>query len=103
MFVARVMGCRMNMPEHAASTARNARQDSRYGRMPSQNASLPALVKEIIDSARGREVHAGCGGEIVERGAGDGLGRAEMQEKRTLAGRSDARDLIERAFRELAL
>ena len=91
------------MPEHAASTARNARQDGRNGRMPQLNASLSPLVKEIVYGPRGRGVHAGRLGEIVERGAGDGLGRAEMQEQRALARRADAGDFVERAFRELLL
>ena len=57
-------------------------------------------MEEVVDRLRQLGRHARHGGEIGERGAADGLCRAEMRQQGALPRRADALDLVERVLRQ---
>src|SRR6267378_201711 len=61
-----------------------------------------ALVEEIVDLARGLGADAGNLGEILERGALDGLERPEMVKQRPLASWADAGDFLQPSLADIA-
>src|SRR2546430_16989100 len=63
--------------------------------MPTRNALPRPLVEEVVDLARGLCADPGHLGKISQRRALDRLERAEMVEQGALAGRADARDLLQ--------
>ena len=67
------------------------------------DALIPSGVEEIVDGARRRGVHARRLDEVLVGGALDRLDGAEMVQEGALAVRADARDLVERSLRHLAL
>src|SRR5258707_6369774 len=70
--------------------------------MPTRNALPRPLVEEVVDLARGLGADAGYLGEIGQRRALDRLERAEMVEQGALAGRADARDLLQSRLADVA-
>src|SRR5215217_5183418 len=76
--------------------------DRRYHRRPCRFYP-PSGVEEIVDGARRRGVHACRLDEVLVGGALDRLDGAEMVQEGALAVRADARDLVERTLRHLAL
>src|SRR5438552_16603726 len=63
--------------------------------MPPLQALPRPLVEEVVDLARGLGADPGHFGKISQRRALDRLERAEMVEQGALAGRADARDLLQ--------
>src|SRR5256886_5469956 len=63
--------------------------------MPPLQALPRPLVEEVVDLARGLGADPGHLGKISQRRALDRLERAEMVEQGALAGRADARDLLQ--------
>ena len=61
-----------------------------------------AVVKEFVDFARGFGADAGDGGEIGGRGALNRFERSEMRQQRALARGSDAGDLLQTGFADVA-
>src|SRR5260370_19281441 len=70
--------------------------------MPTRNALPRPLVEEVVDLARGLGADPGHLGEIGQRRALDRLERAEMVEQGALAGRADARDLLQPRLADVA-
>src|SRR5260370_17429943 len=70
--------------------------------MPTRNALPRPLVEEVVDLARGLGADPGYLGEIGQRRALDRLERAEMVEQGALAGRADARDLLQSRLADVA-
>src|SRR5258708_19482589 len=70
--------------------------------MPTRNALPRPLVEEVVDLARGLGADPGHLGEIGQRRALDRLERAEMVEQGALAGRADARDLLQSRLADVA-
>src|SRR5258708_31665346 len=70
--------------------------------MPTRNALPRPLVEEVVDLARGLGAEPGYLGEIGQRRALDRLERAEMVEQGALAGRADARDLLQSRLADVA-
>src|SRR5262252_10062114 len=70
--------------------------------MPPLPALPRPLMEEVVDLARGLGADPGHLGEIGERGALDRLERAEMVEQGALAGRADARDLLQPRLADVA-
>src|SRR3954467_10757497 len=61
------------------------------------------LVEEIVDLAGGLFIDARHLGEIDERGALDGLERAEVVQQRALAGRPNARNFLQPGLPDVLL
>src|ERR1700758_5864829 len=70
--------------------------------MPTRNALPRPLVEEVVNLARGLGADPGHLGEIGQRRALDRLERAEMVEQGALAGRADARDLLQSRLADVA-
>src|SRR5256886_4155968 len=70
--------------------------------MPTRNALPRPLVEEVVDLARGLCADPGHLGKISQRRALDRLERAEMVEQGALAGRADARDLLQSRLADVA-
>src|SRR5260370_31643503 len=70
--------------------------------MPTRNALPRPLVEEVVDVGRGLGADPGYVGEIGQRRALDRLERAEMVEQGALAGRADARDLLQSRLADVA-
>src|SRR5262249_4864620 len=70
--------------------------------MPPLPALPRPLMEEVVDLARGLGADPGHLGEIGQRRALDGLERAEMVEQGALAGRADARDLLQSRLADVA-
>src|SRR5499427_1305983 len=70
--------------------------------MPTRNALPRALVKEVVDLARGLGADPGHLGEIGQRRALDRLERTEMVEQRAFAGRADAGDFLQSRLANIA-
>src|SRR3984893_16021277 len=70
--------------------------------MPSRNALPRPFVEEVVYLARGLGADPGHLGEIGQRRALDCLERAEMVEQGALAGRADARDLLQSRLTDVA-
>src|SRR6516164_2676393 len=72
------------------------------GSMPVPDALPRALVEEVVDFARGLGADPGHLGKIGQRRALDRLERPEMVEQGALAGRADARDLLQSRLADIA-
>src|SRR3982751_2595751 len=84
------------------TTSPRARIRPRY-RGGVQQKLARGLVEEIVNFAGGLFIDARHLGKIVERGALDGLERAEVVQQRTLAGRTDARNFLQAGLRDILL
>src|SRR5262245_25964462 len=74
-------------------------QAQRYVRGPSRSR---ALVKKIVNLARGLGTDARNFGKVGGRRAFDGLERSEMVEQRALAGRPDTGDFLQSTLADVA-
>src|SRR5260370_12963306 len=70
--------------------------------VPRRQALPRRLVEEVVDVARGLGADPGHLGKISQRRALDRLERAEMVEQGALAGRADARDLLQSRLADVA-
>src|SRR5260370_34538297 len=70
--------------------------------MPTRNALPGPLVEQCVGLARGLGADPGYLGEIGRRRGLDRLERAEMVEQGALAGRADARDLLQSRLADVA-